>query len=922
MTRGRVRIALAGLALLASAATGLSAQQTATIAGRVLDDGGIPIQGVHVVAIHQVTGAERATFTNEDGQYLIRNLRPRGPYRIEARRIGYGTQVLEVAGLDAAEPVEHDFVLGNEAVALDAIEVFADRAYEQQTPVAYSTVDEIQIQRQLASRDLPLVLNTKPSVYATESGGGAGDARVNVRGFSQRNVAVMINGVPVNDMENGWVYWSNWDGVGDFTKSIQLQRGLSAVNLATPSIGGSLNLITDPTTLDADLMVKQEFGNDGFWKTTASLSSGLLDDRFAVMGAVIRKKGDGIVPGGWTDAWAYYGAASYIIDDNNRLDLFATGAPQRHGQRRYAQNIGAFDAGFARSLDDYDAGALAAYPESSAGRLFNQNYNLVSGYCVDQAVGGSMVSRPDCGYMNEIENFYHKPQVNLNWYSQLTDRLKWSTVGYFSGGQGGGSGTLGSMVWDYDAQPTRVVDWNATIERNDTSSTGSRGILRNSRNNQWTFGAISKLDIAVTEPLTVQIGVDYRLAEVEHYREVRDLLGGDYFVDDSDDFNPGFQARLGDKVDYYNTNEINWIGGHVQATYYTGKYSLFGMGGVSGVNYRYTDHFLDSGLHAGGPASGQALVLDPDWNTGFQAKAGGLYNLTEEVNLYASTGYVAQMPIFDQVIDDVNGLLVDNAERQKFLSVELGSRYRPLEAPFEVAGNVYYTQWLDRSSTERYRDENNEDIFITLTGLQQRHIGLELEASYQPIDLLRFDLSASFNDWTYTDDVNGIYKPESRDTIFHYDIYVDGLKVGNAPQKQFAYQATVFPLAGTYLQLVGKSFLDHYSDFNPFDRTNACYPDGVTTECPDPGDRGVQPWQAPNYSVFDLHAGFDLPPALTRNVRVQLFANAFNVFDAVYISDALDNSSFNAFDNDHDADDAEVFFGLPRRFTLGASVTY
>ena len=85
----------------------------------------------------------------------------------------------------------------------------------------------------LGSQDLPMALNLTPSVYATQQGGGAGDARINVRGFNQRNVAVMINGVPQNDMENGWVYWSNWDGVADASHSIQMQRGLSAVNLGS-----------------------------------------------------------------------------------------------------------------------------------------------------------------------------------------------------------------------------------------------------------------------------------------------------------------------------------------------------------------------------------------------------------------------------------------------------------------------------------------------------------------------------------------------------------------------------------------------------------------------------------------------------------------------------------------------------------------
>ena len=133
------------------------------------------------------------------------------------------------------------FALATDVVALSALEVLASRA-DETTPVAYTNVTKEEMEIRLGSQDIPMILNTTPSVYATGQGGGAGDARINVRGFNQRNVAVMINGVPQNDMENGWVYWSNWDGVGD-ASSIQMQRGLSAVNLS--SIGGTMNIITD-----------------------------------------------------------------------------------------------------------------------------------------------------------------------------------------------------------------------------------------------------------------------------------------------------------------------------------------------------------------------------------------------------------------------------------------------------------------------------------------------------------------------------------------------------------------------------------------------------------------------------------------------------------------------------------------------------
>ena len=124
-----------------------------------------------------------------------------------------------------------NFALKNTNLLL-CVTVISDRAKERETPVAFTNIDKRQMEFNLGSKDIPSVLNTAPSVFATGQGGGAGDARINVRGFNQRNVGVMINGIPINDMENGWVYWSNWDGLGDATSSIQIQRGLSAVNLS------------------------------------------------------------------------------------------------------------------------------------------------------------------------------------------------------------------------------------------------------------------------------------------------------------------------------------------------------------------------------------------------------------------------------------------------------------------------------------------------------------------------------------------------------------------------------------------------------------------------------------------------------------------------------------------------------------------
>ncbi len=491
----------------------------------------------------------------------------------------------------------------DDVVKLEALEVrelksFSDQAIPGETPVAFTELTKDTISDQLGSRDIPLVLNSTPSVYATTDSGGAGDARVNVRGFSQRNVSILINGVPTNDIENGWLYWSNWDGLGDVTATIQVQRGLSNVTLPTPSVGGTMNIITDPASAQRSGSFKFEFGSDNFRKGTLVLNSGLMaNDRFAATLGLVAKTGDGYVRGTYTKGYGYYLGASFKVNDRNRLELFAVGAPQRHGQRTFASNIAAYDVDYARKLGYTDeqinstsGGALRQGPVD-AGQDFNPNYAPVSSsYAGKQYYWGGLHPREDKNFINERENYFHKPQINLNWYSTLSDDLKLASVFYYSGGRGGGSGTLnnGSSSAAFGHYPNSEplygsnINWDETIASNagtvdargNAKAAGrSLGILRNSVNNQDQYGIVSKATYTLSDDITVTGGLDWRTARIDHFREVRDLLGGDYYLPTSSQASEFWadgadtQLGLGDKVDYDETNHVDWLGLFTQAQY-------------------------------------------------------------------------------------------------------------------------------------------------------------------------------------------------------------------------------------------------------------------------------------------------------------------------------------------------------------------
>ena len=172
-----------------------------------------------------------------------------------------------------------------------------------------------------------MILNETPGVYATQGGGGTGDSRINVRGFDQRNVAVLINGVPVNDMENGQVYWSNWD-LGDVTKSLQVQRGLSASKIAVPSVGGTINVLTKGFDDKRRCWPASKPAPTTTANTRSCSARGQLKGDWAVTVYGSRRTADGWVDKAFDDAWTYFGTVSKRMGKHS-LSLTGLGSPQK-----------------------------------------------------------------------------------------------------------------------------------------------------------------------------------------------------------------------------------------------------------------------------------------------------------------------------------------------------------------------------------------------------------------------------------------------------------------------------------------------------------------------------------------------------------------------------------------------------------------
>ena len=169
----------------------------AQITGKITDAStGGPLVGATIL----IEGNQTGTSAKADGTFEL-SVTPEGTLVVSF--IGYETANLSAKtdmGTIALQPT---------ALGLSAASVVAnviDVAKVRETPVAVSTISPAEIALKIGNQEFPEIMNSTPGVYATKQGGGYGDSRISLRGFDQRNTSFLINGQPVNDMENGWVY--------------------------------------------------------------------------------------------------------------------------------------------------------------------------------------------------------------------------------------------------------------------------------------------------------------------------------------------------------------------------------------------------------------------------------------------------------------------------------------------------------------------------------------------------------------------------------------------------------------------------------------------------------------------------------------------------------------------------------------------
>ncbi|WP_324024998.1 carboxypeptidase-like regulatory domain-containing protein [Maribacter sp. BPC-D8] len=831
------------------------------ITGTVLDgDSNSPLPGATVI----VKGTTNGTSTDFDGNFTINTSSASGTLVVSyigfnSKQVAFtasgniGSIVLE----PNAEELEGVVVVGRGLI---------DLASDRQTPIAVSSIPVEIIQEKIGTQDITMTMVNTPSVYVSGQAGGFGDSDMRVRGFEQDNTAFLLNGQPINGMEDGKMYWSNWSGLNDIASGVQIQRGLGSSKLAISSVGGTVNFVTKATEMNEGGFAYATVANDNYIKTTAGYNTGVSEKGWGLSVMLSHWQGDGYNEGNYGEGQTYFISAGFRPNEKHGFNLLLTGAPQFHDQN------------FTKSIADYQ----------QYGVRYNNNWGTYNGV-----------------YKTERRNFYHKPVANLNWDFTISDKSNLSTVLYASWGNGGGTGDRGNRIRTAEGR----IDYDAIYAANGEIENGAGGyftagggyVTRSSMNLHSWYGLITNFETKITDELSWNVGFDLRTYYGKHFRVVSDFHGLNSWAETvrlrdqnnnherygtfgtyknvlaTESFRPSGWAAAFDsypdeqKIAYNNEERISYGGLFSQLEYATDNMSAFFQGSVSNQNhqrfdfFQYADQALIDGTSSQGTDEAIPAGITPGTdsekvdNLGYNAKAGLSYKISEAHAFYVNTGYYNRQPYHDNIYLSFTNQVNPLTENEKIFGLEAGYGFK--SSMFSANVNLYRTSWKDRVvSSSNIVDDVLQ--FTTNFGTEQLHSGVEVDFKFKPITDLTINGQFSAGNWEYVGDATTQVSDEDRNIISFENVDYDGGKVGGAAQLSGGL--------GFVYKINQKFSID--SDWRYYDNL---YSDvGAVKEN----------LKLPSYNLLDAGITFRVPLGADKLKQLKIRGNINNLFDTEYLS--------------------------------------
>lgn len=625
-----------------------------------------------------------------------------------------------------------------------------------------------------------------------------GKYRFQTRGYERNQQQVLVNGVPMNDVETGDAYWSQWGGLNDVFRGRSSTYGLQPSDYSFGGVNGATVFDATAGNQRKQTRITYSVANISYRnRLMLTHSSGYNKNGWAYSLSFSKRWAkEGYIAGTFYDAYSYYAAVSKKINSKNTINFTAFGAPTKRGKvgpsylesyttlgtNYYNPNWG-YQNGVKRNakVADYNQPVFILNYDHNPSESVQWSTSLAYQFGKNKNSTLDWYNAPDPrpDYYKYLPGYYLKDEEN---YPNLTDQQKQEIINHFVNNS--------------------QINWDALYAANQLNGGRSLYVLGNDVDDikKWTFN--TTLQKVVNEHIRVQTGISAIKQETESYRQMLDLLGGDYYLNinsftqrnyagstlqfQNDVNHPNQVIKVGDKYYYdYKVYFLKawWWG---QALFSYNKFDFF-LAANYGINSFQREGLFKNGLFQDdsyGKAKKQNFNI-------YGVKGGATYKVNGRHYLFVNAYYSEDAPTVDNTYFSarIRNTTVEDPTTIKTSSIEAGYLLHAPKTNVRLVG--YATDRKDGVDVQRFfyqgTGSSNSMVAYVLQHVNTRYTGIEFAVDYKFTSALSATVVASVGQAFYTDNPNvTIHQENAVDSpVVKETTYLNNLYLGVGPQSAY-----------------------------------------------------------------------------------------------------------------------------------------
>jgi hypothetical protein len=814
--------------LILFAALPASAQETGDIKGMVVAR--TTRQPLHGAKVTLRTPQETTVYTT-GGAFALNNI-PEGQWELTVEAPDYLPVRLPVNVTRGATTEINLITLAPDAVA-----------------VADFEMEELDTDFGDAGQDLPVTLSAGRDVYESVANYKFGALRFRNRGYENSAAKVYLNGVYMNDAQSGYSSWSLWGGLNDATRNQENSSNLAVPDFGTGSINGATNILATASQLRQGLRVSAVHSSRQYlFRGMVTYASGENENgwSYAFSGST-RQGGNLWVNGAGYNAWSYFGAVEKRLNTHHRLALTFFGAPTiRDAQGASTQEV--YDLvnshyynpnwGYqngekrnARVRNNHEPVVMLNYTWD-----INEGNRLLAGLSYRFGRSGysaldwydAQDPRPD--YYRNLPSYYSRPSTPGD-----ADPLK---AAYLAEGWRS-DWNVRQINWDalYDINRHSYFDpADGAIAGTDGTTRRSKYVIEERRTDQQDVRFNLQWNLQLTDHLKLIAGYDFRRNRTEYFKVIKDLLGGDYWLDidqfaerdfgdwqsaQNDLNNPDRIVGTGDKYGYDYFSYLHSESLRAALRYHIGQWESY-----AAFERGYTTFYRDGQYRKGlFPDNSFGKSEEPVFQT-YSAKIGGTFKLSGSHVFRANLAYITEAPYFQRamVSPRTRNDFIPGLTTEKTAGADLSYALRLPGIQLRVTG--YYTSIKDQTDIISFYDDLNRTYSnFSMRGIDQRHAGVEAGVEVPLIHGISLKSALSYGHYRYTSNPKvTVTADNGSNSVFgagaDKTVYWKNYKVSGTPQTAFDIGLDYRSPRNLFLGIDVAYYDANYISMNPLRRTD------------------------------------------------------------------------------------------------------